>query len=132
MPKVRVHRWTQSFTRCIASASRPRPFHVKARLFILVSVSRWSAPSLVLLLSTTYTSSTSAFSHRLDSRTSRLGWPWVIIKLGSCNGLDRHYRSWAMPKSPKSPIISTLKVSSADVFRKLSKSKFSRTSAFSK
>jgi hypothetical protein len=43
-----------------APVSRPYPFQVKARLFILVSVSRYSEPSTLFLVSMTCTPSSSA------------------------------------------------------------------------
>ncbi|KAK4207945.1 hypothetical protein QBC37DRAFT_85475 [Rhypophila decipiens] len=52
---------TSSFS---ASSHRPWFLYVDARLAILVSVSGWSAPSLILLVSITCTYSFSASSHR--------------------------------------------------------------------
>jgi len=48
----------------MSSATRPCPFQVKARLFMLVSVSGCSAPSTLVFVSITCTSSSSASFHR--------------------------------------------------------------------
>jgi len=63
-PRTRCRASVQPSVRAKASACRPWLRQVKARLAILFSVSEWSAPSLVLLVSITSTSSFSASSHR--------------------------------------------------------------------
>lgn len=70
----------------VASASRCWPFHVNARLFMLVSVLGWLSPSFVLQLSITCTSSASASSHR----------PWFLY-VDARLAMLQSVSSWSTP-----------------------------------